>query len=110
MIRPRAALALLAVVCAPVAPPGCPSGGLQGTPPGLFARTPRPLTAPRDRSRHARPIEAFTIVFSTFIPSNYVLGPRVHPQSFCGVHPPRRLAFAGDDRGFDVDSTCYRAK
>src|SRR5688500_12426739 len=47
--------------------------------------------------------ESFTIVFATFIPGNHVLGPWMHPQSYCGVVTPMRLAFAGDDRGFDVD-------
>ncbi|WP_406697795.1 hypothetical protein V5E97_02910 [Singulisphaera sp. Ch08] len=104
MICVRATLALLAVVCAALASTGCCSRAYQGPRPVLA------LAAPRDRNQNARPVETFTIVFSTFIPSNYVLGPGLHPQSFCGLVPPKRLAFAGDDRGFDVDSTCYRAR
>jgi hypothetical protein len=54
--------------------------------------------------------KTFTITFATFIPNNYLLAPWYHPQSFCSLLPPARLAFAGDDRGFDPDSPCFRAK
>ncbi len=53
--------------------------------------------------------KTFTITFATFIPNNYLLAPWYHPQSFCSLLPPARLAFAGDDRGFDPDARCFRA-
>jgi hypothetical protein len=39
-----------------------------------------------------------------------VLGPAFHPQSYSGLFPPTRLAFAGDGRGFDVDSEAFRVR
>lgn len=59
---------------------------------------------------HAPAVRAFTIAFATFIPANHLLAPSIHPQAYVRVLPPSRLAFAGDDRGFDVDATSYRAK
>lgn len=53
--------------------------------------------------------ETYTISLATFIPSNHVLAPVIHPQSFTGMIP-KRLVFSGDDRAFDVDATRYRAK
>ena len=53
--------------------------------------------------------ETYTISLATFIPSNHVLAPVIHPQSFTGM-VPKRLVFSGDDRAFDVDATRYRAK
>lgn len=104
----RAALALLAVGFATAVTAGCRtptvgprravSGSAHG---GAFA------TGAVSR---ARPPRTFTIVFTTFIPSNYVLAPRIHPQSYRGLFPPKLLVFAGDDRGFDHDATCYRAR
>jgi hypothetical protein len=52
----------------------------------------------------------FTIAFATFIPANHLVAPSIHPQAYGRFIPPSRLAFAGDDRGFDVDATSYRAK
>jgi hypothetical protein len=57
-----------------------------------------------------RTARSFTIEFATFIPANHLVAPSIHPQAYGGILPPSRLAFAGDDRGFDVDATSYRAK
>jgi hypothetical protein len=108
MMARRAAFALLAAVCVAAASTGCRTLNRQEAQPVPPVQPPSPRISPRDGK--APTAELFTIVFSTFIPSNYVLAPRVHPQSYCGPVLPRRLAFAGDDRGFDIDSTCYRAR
>lgn len=57
----------------------------------------------------------YTISLAVFIPSNHIVAPPIHPQSFAGPDRwieilPRRLVFSGDDRGFDVDSARFRAK
>ena len=62
------------------------------------------------RLRGALPAKTFTIEFATFIPSNHLLAPSIHPQSYGHLVPPMRLAFAGDDRGFDVNGPSYRAR
>jgi hypothetical protein len=54
--------------------------------------------------------KSFTIAFTTFITADHLVGPTIHPQSYGGLVPPSRLIFAGDDRGFDVDATSYRAR
>jgi hypothetical protein len=54
--------------------------------------------------------KTFAIAFATFIPVNHLVAPSFHPQSYDGLLPPRRLVFAGDDRGFNVDASSYRAK
>jgi hypothetical protein len=64
---------------------------------------------PSPRRQPPRDVATFTIVFKAFIPEDHVLGPLLHPQSYRGILPPRRRAFAGDGRGFDVDATTYRA-
>jgi hypothetical protein len=107
MLARRAAIALLVAVSATAL--GCRALGLRETHPAPIA----PMvvrTADEQQDRKARTAETYTIAFTAFIPSNYVLGPRIHPQSYCGIAPPMRLAFAGDDRGFDVDASSYRAK
>lgn len=53
--------------------------------------------------------DTYTVSLAVFIPSNYVLAPAIHPQSFTGAIP-QRLVFSGDDRGFDIDAARYRAK
>ena len=78
---------------------------------------PNPIAPPRgtvigadkaDHDRNAEQADTFTITLMTFIPCNYVLAPSIHPQSYHGIAPPIRLAFAGDDRGFDIDARSYR--
>lgn len=103
----RAAIALLATVCTTFT--GCLT-------PGIRKPFPAPSTAKATSTRiepnhpRARPVEIFTIAFATFIPGNYLLGPFIHPQSYSGIAPPMRLAFAGDDRGFNVNAPTFRAK
>ncbi len=101
MTDPRAAIALLATVCATLT--GCVTVPTRGSP-----RTPSTKIGANEPG--TRKVEKFTIVFATFIPNNHLLGPFIHPQSYRGVAPPMRLAFAGDDRGFNVDATTFRAK
>lgn len=102
MLARRAAIAVLALVCLA----GCASSGWRQAPTPLIASGP-PIEHPLPSEQSPR---TFTIVFSTFIPSNHVNGPRIHPQSYSGLLPPRRLTFAGDDRGFDVDATAFRSR
>src|SRR5262245_48467519 len=103
MLARRAAIAVLASACGLA---GCASSRWRKAPPVAITSGPRVANArPSEQSPRT-----FTIVFSTFIPSNYVNGPRIHPQAYAGLLPPRRLTFAGDDRGFDVDSTSFRAR
>ena len=101
MTDPRAAIALLATVCATLT--GCVTVPTRGSP-----RTPSTKIGANEPG--TRKVEKFTIVFATFIPNNHLLGPFIHPQSYRGVAPPMRLAFAGDDRGFNVNATTFRAK
>jgi hypothetical protein len=107
MIVRRAAIASLVIACAPAA--GCLAPGVPRMPtepgrPGAIAAIVEP-PFPR-----GRPQKAFTIEFTTFIPANHLVAPSVHPQSYSSLVPPIRLAFAGDDRGFDVDAPSYRAR
>lgn len=97
-----AAIVLLATVCAP----GCRIWGN----PGIRPRPVAPRAVGPVAERGGGETDSFTITFTAFIPSDHVPGPRLHPQSYCGLGPARRLAFAGDDRGFDVDATSYRAR
>ncbi len=107
LIVPRAAIALLAFACATDA--GCSSPGLPPLPPA-----PVPPTVAESVSeppiRGVRPNKTFTITFATFIPANHLVGPWIHPQSYASLVPLSRVAFAGDDRAFDVDATSCRAK
>jgi hypothetical protein len=107
MITRRAAIALLALACATDA--GCRTPGLpQIRPePGAPAAADLIIEPP---IRDDRKDNTFTIAFATFIPANHLVAPSIHPQSYGSILPPMRLAFAGDDRGFDVDATSYRAK
>jgi hypothetical protein len=107
MIARRAAIALLAIACATDA--GCRT-------PGIAQMSPEP-GAPatvgwiiEPRLRGASPQKTFTIAFTTFIPTNHLVAPSIHPQSYVSLVPPKRLAFAGDDRGFDVNASSYRAR
>jgi hypothetical protein len=106
----RAAIAVLAAIYYAAA--GCM--GLRPDETRLDPIVPMPLAyagaIEGQRDRMPRAVETFTIVFMTFIPGNHVIGPSLHPQSYCGITPPLRLAFAGDDRGYDVDAKSYRAK
>jgi hypothetical protein len=107
MIARRAAIAMMAIACATDA--GCRAPGGASMPPKPGA----PVTIDRiiePRLRGALPATAFTIQFTTFIPANHLVAPAIHPQSYGHFLPPRRLAFAGDDRGFDVDARSYRAR
>jgi hypothetical protein len=107
MIVCRAAIVLLVVACA--ADTGCrtpthpQSRSDPITPPVVDAILQTPY--PSDRAD-----KTYTIVFATFIPANHLVAPLVHPQSYGGFVPPMPLAFAGDDRGFDVDAISFRAK
>jgi hypothetical protein len=107
MIARRAAIALLAIACATDA--GCRAPGVVQVPrePGAPADGDRIIES---RLRGTIPEKTFTIEFTTFIPANHLLAPSIHPQSYGSLVPPMRLAFAGDDRGFDVDATSYRAR
>lgn len=60
---------------------------------------PAPTPVHSRPSDAGKPAESFTIVFTTFIPGNHLYGPALHPQSYTGILPPRRLVFAGDDSG-----------
>ena len=107
MITRRTAIALLAIACATEA--GCRT-------PGSPQMRPEPAAPKADDSiieppiRDARKDRTFAIAFMTFIPADHLVAPSIHAQSYGGILPPMRLAFAGDDRGFDVDATSYRAK
>src|SRR5262245_32815220 len=107
MTARRAAIGLLVIVC--ITSCGC------GTP-GPFRSRPDMVTSTPTVSNTEPPIpgasadKSFTIEFTTFIPANHLVGPTLHPQSYGGLVPPSRLIFAGDDRGFDVDATSYRAR
>src|SRR5262245_46749792 len=100
MIAYRAAIASLAIACATEA--GCRAPGIapMRTEPGGPAATGEILEPPLPC---VRPEKTFTITFATFIPANHLVAPSFHPQSYGRFVPPMRLAFAGDDRGFDVD-------
>jgi hypothetical protein len=80
---------------------------------GRPARPPDPFVArasverPRGTPQSPR---CFTIALTAFIPDSFVLGPSLHPQSYRGLFPPTRLVFAGDGRGFDLDSEAFRAR
>jgi hypothetical protein len=107
MIARRAAIALLAIACAIDA--GCHTPSIAQMPPEPGA----PAAADwiiEPRLRGATPAKTFTIAFTTFIPANHLVAPWIHPQSYGSLVPPMRLAFAGDDRGFDVDAPSYRAR
>ncbi len=107
MIARRAAIAVVAVACATDA--GCRAPGIAQMPPdpGVPARADRII---EPRLRGDLPAKTFTIEFTTFIPANHLIAPSIHPHSYGSLVPPARLAFAGDDRGFDVDSPSYRAR
>lgn len=107
MFARRAAFGLLVIAC--ITGTGC------GTP-GLFRFRPeRTASAPTGSSieppiPRAAAGQSFTIEFATFIPANHLVAPSIHPQSYGSLVPASRLVFAGDDRGFDVDATSYRAR
>ncbi len=107
MLTRRGAISVVAIAVAMVA--GCRNPGIVAAPPAraaLVART--PSVAPS--SQGSRSVRTFTITFATFIPADHLVGPALHPQSYASILPPRRLAFAGDGRGFDVDAASFRAK
>jgi hypothetical protein len=107
MIARCAAIALPAIACTTAI--GCRTPAASMMRPGAIAR-------PTAGSKSGRPIadvrtaRSFTIEFATFIPANHLVAPSIHPQAYGGILPPSRLAFAGDDRGFEVDAISYRAK
>jgi hypothetical protein len=107
MIARRAAIALPAIACITLI--GCRT-------PAASMMRPDAMATATDGSNFERPIpdastaRKFTIEFATFIPTNHLVAPSIHPQAYGGIMPPSRLAFAGDDREFDVDATSYRAK
>lgn len=103
MLGRLTAIALLAAACAT----GCRARAYREARPRPAAPKPAGPNAERGDQVTAG---AFTIAFSAFIPSDHVPGPHLHPQSYRGLAPPRRLVFAGDDRGFDVDAASYRAR
>ena len=105
MIAGRAAITLLVIACLIG---GCRSPGL----PPLPAPSIRCLAAGStvEPSAQCARAKTYTIEFATFIPASFLLGPWMHPQSYGRLIPPMRLAFAGDDRGFDVDAQSFRAK
>jgi hypothetical protein len=107
MIGRRAATAVLAIACATDA--GCRAPGSSRMPRESFG--PSACAAVMEPALPgARPEKLFTIELATFIPANHLLAPAFHPQSYAGLLPPTRLAFAGDHRGFDVDAPSYRAR
>jgi hypothetical protein len=107
MLCCRVAFALLATLCAGAS--GCQRPPIRHTRSDPVMAIPQTV-AGTTTELHGRTARTFTIVFTTFIPRNFVLGPLVHPQSYRGIAPPLRLAFAGDDRAFDVDATSYRSR
>jgi hypothetical protein len=107
MIARRTANAVLVIVC--IAGTGCGTPGFWRLRPDSAASTPTgSIIEPQGPSPGAG--RAFTIEFAAFIPANHLLAPSIHPQSYGELVPPSRLAFAGDDRGFDIDATSYRAR
>jgi hypothetical protein len=107
MARP-AAIAVLAIVC--VVDAGCraPRPPLMPPSPITLTTIADPIAEPLVPS--VRPRKSFTITFVAFIPANHLVAPWIHPQAYGSLVPPMRLAFAGDDRGFDIDAASYRAK
>jgi hypothetical protein len=99
----RAAIALPAIAW--ITAIGCRTPAASMMRPDATARPTLERTIP-----DARTARRFTIAFATFIPANHLVAPSIHPQAYAGILPPSRLAFAGDDRGFDVDATSYRAR
>jgi hypothetical protein len=104
MIARRAAIALPAI--AGITLIGCRTPTASTMRPGAIVPT-TPSSMVEKTNTEAR---TFTIEFATFIPANHLVAPSIHPQAYSRIVPPSRLAFAGDDRGFDVDATSYRAK
>ena len=107
MIARRAVIALLAIACAIDA--GCRTSGIAQMSPkpsrgsrltGSSSRasgvTSQRSPSPSRSRRSYRPI--------TWSPHRSIL------NRMARLVPPMRLAFAGDDRGFDVDAPSYRAR
>jgi hypothetical protein len=107
MIARRAAIGLLVIAC--IAGTGCGTPGLFRSRPDMAASAPTGWIIEPPIPR-ASADKSFTIEFATFIPANHLVAPSIHPQSYRSLVPPSRLVFAGDDRGFDVDATSYRAR
>jgi hypothetical protein len=107
MIARRAAIALQAIAC--VIDAGCRTLGQPSMSPSPITPTATDPIAEPPTGR-VRPKNGFTITFAAFIPANNLVAPWIHPQSYASLVPPKRLTFAGDDRGFDIDATSYRAK
>ena len=107
MLARGGAIAPVAIIFAMVA--GCRNPAIAPPASAPVAIAPAaPSIAPSGQV--ARSIKAFTITFATFIPADHLRGPAFHPQSYAGLFPPMRLAFAGDGRGFDVAATSFRTK
>jgi hypothetical protein len=103
----RAAIALLAIAC--LTGGGCRAPGLAPLP--VPSITHKSADSAVESSARSTPVDrTYTIEFATFIPTNFLLAPWMHPQSYGSLVPLMRLAFAGDDRGFEVDAQSYRAK
>jgi hypothetical protein len=107
MIARCAAIAVPAIAC--ITAIGCRTPAASTMRPDAIA--PTAAASMVDRTiPDVRTARTFTIEFATFIPANHLVAPSIHPQAYGRFIPPSRLAFAGDDRGFDVDATSFRAK